>query len=212
MAEGALILVTAGGLARETAAAARAGGHRVAGFLDDDPALRGKAVDGHPVLGGTADAAGPLTGRLVLCAGAGRTRRVLAAALAARGIGDERYATVVHPAASVAPSCRIGAGSILLAGVVLTASVTLGRHVAVMPNAVLTHDDALADFVTVCAGAALAGNVRVAEGAYLGAGCLIREGRAVGAGATVGMGAVVLSDVPAGEVWAGNPARRLRGR
>jgi sugar O-acyltransferase (sialic acid O-acetyltransferase NeuD family) len=209
-----LILVAAGGLAREAAAAARAAGHPLRGFLDDAPARRGAAVDGLPVLGGTADAAGLLAGRpadrLVLCPGAGRARRALAGALSAAGIGDERYGTVVHPTASVAPSCQLGTGSILLAGVVLTASVTIGRHVAVMPNAVFTHDDVLADFVTVCAGATLAGSVRVAEGAYLGAGCLIREGRAVGAGATVGMGAVVLTDVPAGEVWAGNPARRLR--
>ncbi|MBA2390657.1 MAG: acetyltransferase, partial [Geodermatophilaceae bacterium] len=46
--------------------------------------------------------------------------------------------------------------------------------------------------------------------AYLGSGALLREGLAVGAGAVIGMGSVVLEDVPAGQVWVGNPARRLR--
>lgn len=32
----------------------------------------------------------------------------------------------------------------------------------------------------------------------------------IGVFSTVGMGAVVLRDIPPGEVWGGNPARRLR--
>ena len=34
----------------------------------------------------------------------------------------------------------------------------------------------------------------------------------VGDDARIGMGAVVVTDVPAGEVWAGNPARPIRQR
>ena len=56
----------------------------------------------------------------------------------------------------------------------------------------------------------VAGLVTIGEGAYLGAGALVREGLSVGAWSLVGMGAVVLSDVPSGEVWVGHPARRLR--
>ena len=79
-----------------------------------------------------------------------------------------------------------------------------------MPQVVLTHDDRVGDFVTAGAGVRLAGTVRVDEGAYLGSGCLVGEGRRVGRDALVGMGAVVTRDVPAGEVWAGVPARRIR--
>ena len=39
---------------------------------------------------------------------------------------------------------------------------------------------------------------------------LIRQSRTVGPWALVGLGAVVLEDVPAAEVWVGVPARRLR--
>jgi acetyltransferase-like isoleucine patch superfamily enzyme len=38
----------------------------------------------------------------------------------------------------------------------------------------------------------------------------IANGVAVGEGAVIGMGAMIRDDVGAGEVWVGNPGRRLR--
>jgi acetyltransferase-like isoleucine patch superfamily enzyme len=51
--------------------------------------------------------------------------------------------------------------------------------------------------------------VRVEDYASIGAGCVILPGVTIGAGAMVGAGSVVVENVPAGEVWAGNPARFL---
>lgn len=204
-----LVLVGAGGLGRETAEAVRAGtAHELVGFVDDDPALRGASISGVPVLGAVDVVADHEDWQVVLCPGSGTGRSVLAQRLRRLGVGDDRYATVVHPSAVVPGSCTLGGGCIVLAGAVLTASVTVGRHVVLMPGCVLTHDDVLDDFVTVCAQVALAGDVHVAERAYLGAGCLVREHVRVGSAAVVGMGAVVLRDVPPGEVWVGVPARR----
>jgi acetyltransferase-like isoleucine patch superfamily enzyme len=98
----------------------------------------------------------------------------------------------------------------LHAGTVLTADVQLGAHVVIMPAVVLTHDDVVQDGVSFGAGARIAGGVTIETGAYIGSGALVREGLVVGAGAVVGMGAVLTRSVPAGEVWAGMPARRVR--
>ncbi|MFJ3905508.1 acetyltransferase [Streptomyces sp. NPDC090025] len=205
-----LVIVGAGGFARETAQAARAAGLPLAGHLDDDPALHGTEVDGVPVLGGTGLVHELPDAAFVVCVGSPRDYASRARLVARLALPDERYTTVVHPTAVVSATSVLGPGTVLLAGTVLTAAVRVGRHVAVMPHSVLTHDDELGDFVTVASGVRLGGTARIGTGAYLGAGALVREGTSVGAWSLVGMGSVVLTDVPPGEVWAGSPARRLR--
>lgn len=49
----------------------------------------------------------------------------------------------------------------------------------------------------------------VKRGASIGAGAIILPGLTIGASGMIGAGAVVTKDVPAGETWAGNPAREL---
>jgi sugar O-acyltransferase (sialic acid O-acetyltransferase NeuD family) len=210
-----LLLVGSGGFGRETAEVVGAINRlaptwKLLGFLDDDPGRAGAVVDGVPVLGAVDAVERYPDAQLVVCTGHPgdySSRRRIVARL---GLDPGRYATLVHPAAVLPAAAEVGPGSVLLAGVVATAAVRVGAHVAVMPGTVLTHDDVIGPYATLAAGVRLAGRVRVGEGAYLGAGALVRENLTVGAWALVGMGAVVLEDVPAGEVWAGVPARRLR--
>ena len=50
----------------------------------------------------------------------------------------------------------------------------------------------------------------VKRGASIGAGSTILCGVTIGEHAVIGIGSVVTKDVPAGEVWVGNPARFLK--
>ncbi|MFE7168678.1 acetyltransferase [Streptomyces sp. NPDC057616] len=206
-----LVIVGAGGFARETAqAVAAAGGFRLLGHLDDNPALHGTEVDGVPVLGGCDLVHELPAARVVVCVGNPRDHAARARLVDRLALPEDRYATVVHPAAAVSATSRIGPGSVLLAHCVLTAAVRVGAHVAVMPQVVLTHDDVVEDFATLTSGVRLGGGARLERGAYVGSGALIREGTTIGAWSLIGMGSAVLGDVPPGEVWVGSPARRLR--
>lgn len=51
---------------------------------------------------------------------------------------------------------------------------------------------------------------RVCRGASIGAGSTLLPGITIGEGALIGAGSVVTKDVPAGEVWVGNPAQRIK--
>ena len=216
------MLIGSGGFGREAAelvtainaAHGAAGGRdrwKLVGFLDDNPELWGRSVSGTPVLGGLDSLAELPDARVAVCTGHPGNFSSKKRIVERLDLGPGRYATLVHPTAVMPPSCTLGEGAVVLAGVVATTDVEMGSHVGVMPQAVLTHDDRLDDFVTVGAGVRIAGGVHVQEGAYLGSGSLIRENRTIGSWALVGMGAVVTQDIPAYEVWAGNPARFMRG-
>lgn len=47
---------------------------------------------------------------------------------------------------------------------------------------------------------------------WIGSKCLIKGGVKIGDGSIVGMGSVVTHDIPAYEIWAGNPAKKIRKR
>ncbi|MCX2750269.1 acetyltransferase [Arthrobacter sp. MI7-26] len=205
-----LMLIAASGLAREVLSIIRGSDqYRVVGFLDDSSVIQGRLVGGVNVLGTIAEAALYNYPQFLICVGSGTGRQQIAERLAHQGITRERFATVLDPGVRVPPGCTVGYGSILLSNVVLTADVTLGAHVVAMPQVTLTHDDAVEDFATLCAGVTLGGGVRIGRAAYLGMNSSIRQGLAIGAEAVIGMGASVLQDVPAGETWAGVPAKKL---
>jgi sugar O-acyltransferase (sialic acid O-acetyltransferase NeuD family) len=161
------------------------------------------------VVGGLDLVASFVDADVVVCIGNGLARRTVVERLGHLGLSHDRFATIVHPSVDVPEGCSVGPGSILLAHVALTADVTVGRHVVVMPNATLTHDDVLEDFATVCAGVALGGSVRIGEAAYIGMNACVRQRVTVGRDSTLGMGAVLIHDLPPGQVWAGVPAAAI---
>lgn len=47
---------------------------------------------------------------------------------------------------------------------------------------------------------------------WIGAGVTVLSGITIGVGAVVGAGSVVTHDIPPYEIWAGNPAKKIRNR
>ena len=56
---------------------------------------------------------------------------------------------------------------------------------------------------------AAASPVYIMKNAFIGGGTIILKGVMIGENAVIGAGSVVATNVPDGEIWAGNPARKI---
>jgi sugar O-acyltransferase (sialic acid O-acetyltransferase NeuD family) len=184
--------------------------YQCVGFLDDHPATWGTQIAGVPVHGPLASACAYPDAWFVNGIGTTTNFWKKEAILGGLGIPRERFATIVHPAASVSQTAQLGRGTVILPNATICALAQVGDHVIVLPGAVVSHDDVIGDYTCIAGGACLAGMVRVGKACYLGANCAIRQRVALGDCCLVGMGAVVLGDVPENSVVVGSPARFLR--
>jgi len=89
---------------------------------------------------------------------------------------------------------------------------TIGDHVKIDDHVFIAHNVTIGRASFVIAGAEVSGSVHIGSEVWIGPQATIRNQVSIGDGALVGMGAVVTRDVPAGMVFAGNPAKVVRER
>lgn len=182
---------------------------RIEGILDDVPANRGRVVLGAKVIGTIEDAPRLKGCRFVNGISSIASFRKIPEVIRRAGVPRDSFATIVHPRATVAPSARVGLGTAILAGSVICPEAVVGDHVIILQNTTVNHHTRIGDFTTLSAGITILGSIEIGANAFVGGGSTLAPMVKVGDGAVVGAGSVVIRDVPAGRVHAGNPAREL---
>lgn len=184
--------------------------YRPVAFLDDNQSRIGTTLHGIPVHG-PLERASEMTDRYFINGIGSPANFFRRPAIVARlGVARERFATIVHPTASVSSMASLGLGTALLQHVTIAANATVGDHVVILPSSVISHDCNVGHYSAVAGGVCLSGNVTVEPCCYVGSNSTVIGGATIGRGSLVGMSAVILSDIPANAVYVGNPARRLR--
>ena len=194
-----IVLVGAGGLATEVAAAMLESVEDVTAY-DDDAARRDtELVPGVQVRGPVA-AATAAAGDMIICVGQNETRRQIAATLGNPG------RAWVSPRAMVCSHVELQPGTYVGPHAFVGPRVHIGSHCFVQPGAMIGHDCVLENFCFVGANACVGGGCVIGEGAVLGMGSVIAPGRSIGAWTTLAAGSAAVDNVPAHAACAGVPA------
>ncbi len=184
------------------------GDYAIVGYLDSvNPHRCGQSFGGANILGGREHLEDlKRSGVNNLALGVGDCKARLELVNIAMNLGFT-LTTAVHPSAIVSPSACIGAGSVLCAGSVVNPEARLGLAVIVNTCASVDHECVIGDGVHISPGAHLAGKVTIGKGTILGIGSVARDGISIGERCIIGAGAVIVSDLPAGIMAYGVPAR-----
>jgi len=119
-----------------------------------------------------------------------------------------QFATLIHPTVKYDRSTvKIGPGSIICAGNVLTVNIIVSAHVIINLDCTVGHDTIIEDYVTISPGCHLSGYTTIRRCAFLGTGAVTIEKCEIGAGSIIGAGAVVVRNIPPGVTAVGVPAK-----
>lgn len=182
--------------------------YRFIGFVEDTPEKRGIDPNGHPVLGKNAFIRFP-DARVLAIPGSHHSYRSRKETIQSLGIAEQRFATVIHPSASVSPLASIGCNVLIMAGVVITSNALIGSHTCILPNTVIHHDVVVGDWVLIGSNVTIAGNTIVEENGYIGSDSSVINDSLVSSGALIGPGSNVINSVTADTRIVDNPAHEV---
>ena len=207
-----VVIVGAGGHGRVVLdILVQAGVYQVAGFLDTNPEIHGRRMDGVPILGDVhvlpelREQQG-VTGAVVAIGDNGVRR-----AYADRIDGmDIELINAVHPSANLARNVTLGRNVVIAAGALVCAHCQIGDSVILNTGCIIDHETMVGTAAHICPGSRIAGRVTVEAGAFIGIGATVIQTVRIGCEAVVGAGAVVTRDVAPLSTVVGVPARPIR--
>lgn len=210
-----VVVYGAGGHGRETVQLIEdINAHRarwdVLGFIDDDPSLHGREINGLPVLGGLdwLTAEGTQT-RIALGVGSPTAKRRIVARI---GSDAHRFLTIVHPTVRLCRWLEIGPGTAIAAGTMLTVNIRIGAFATINRACNISHDCRVGDFATIAPATNLSGGVEIGSGCDIGSGVSTVQEVRVGEWTIVGAGGVIAADLPPNCTAVGVPARAIKVR
>ena len=121
-----------------------------------------------------------------------------------------RFATLIHPTATVSAKADIGEGTSLNVGCIVAGFARIGRYVQINRAVNIGHHTVIENFVTIQPGANIAGNCHIGAQTYVGIGATVVDGVHVGSHCVVGAGAVVTKNIPDRVLVFGVPARIVK--
>jgi len=180
---------------------------RLAGFIDNNPQLKGMQVSGLSVFGcALTDGPSGIDAVIVAIGDNVARKNVCRELIKIKTV----FFPAIHPNAVIGGKVRLGSGVMVSANVVVISGSIIGDHVILNTACSVDHHNVIGDYAHIAPGVHLGGNASVGEGALIGIGSTVMPGIRIGAWAVVGAGSVVTRDVPDRTIVYGNPARVIK--
>lgn len=207
-----LYIIGAGGFGREVAwlverINATNNTWEIKGFLDDNEKIWDSIIDDYPVLGGISYLANCEDAYVVCAVGNAKIRKKIIEKLS--GL-DIRFATLIDPSVIMSRRVKIGEGTIICAGTIITVDVTIGNHVIINLDCTLGHDDIISDYVTMYPSVNVSGCCNIGECVELGTGMQIIQGLSVVKGTIVGASGCVVKNIDYAGTYVGMPTKKIK--
>lgn len=125
------------------------------------------------------------------------------------GINFSRFATVIHPKASISRFAKIGNNVLIMSGVVIPFNAVIEDNVCILPNSVIHHDSIVGKNTLIGSNVTVAGYTSIGSNCYIGSGTSIINNISIGDKTLVGMGTNVIKSIEENKKVVGNPAREI---
>lgn len=175
-------------------------------FLDDDKNIESSM--GIKVIGKSSDFITYINDYDIFVAiGNNRTREIMLSQLDKE---DAYIPILIHPTATIGEKVEVGAGTVVMAGVVINCCSRIGKGCIVNTGTTIDHDNVIEDYVHISPGAHLAGTVRVGKGSWIGIGAVVSNNINITSGCMIGAGAVVVKEIKEAGIYVGVPAQKIK--
>ena len=124
---------------------------------------------------------------------------------------DTKYFTHIHPTAQIhGPDVKIGEGSVICAGTILTTNIKIGKHAHLNLITTIGHDCVIGNYFTTAPGVQISGNETIGDRVYFGTRSCVKQKITICDNVTIGMNAGVVKNIIEPGVYIGTPAIKIK--
>lgn len=125
---------------------------------------------------------------------------------------NTQYFTFIDPTSIImgGVDIKIGEGSIICAGCIITTNVQLGEHTHLNLLSTIGHDTIIGDYFTTAPGTKISGNNIIGSRVYIGTNASTKQKLNICDDVTIGMNAAVVKDIVEPGVYVGIPAKKIK--
>jgi len=177
------------------------------GYFDDGIENGTKVGEGE-VLGGIAElnAYEEVIG-LVIAIGDPKTKKRIVNSIKNDKV---QHQILIHPNVDIGKRVKIGDGSLICGGTIITEDIEIGEHVILNLACTVGHDVKIGSYCSFMPSVNISGEVIIEPNVFVGTGAQIINRKKIGEGSIIGAGAVVTKDIPSNCTAVGSPAKPIK--